>query len=129
MSLFSQVNQTVSLTCSYDLAGEGLYSVKWYKVLYTPLCSPLYYSDVQDQLEFYRFLPRDLPPALAFPVPGTAVNLDKYNSLLLAVFTGGVCRSDERSVSLENLQLGSSGMYQCEVRILGVLIVFSGSKT
>ena len=28
-----EVNQSFSLFCDYDLQGEPLYSVKWYKVL------------------------------------------------------------------------------------------------
>jgi len=40
---------------------EKLYSVKWYK----------------DGHEFYRYLPRDHPPATLFPLPG--INVDVRN--------------------------------------------------
>ncbi|EDX05299.1 GD21879 [Drosophila simulans] len=46
------------LECLYDLDGEALYSVKWYK----------------DGNEFYRYVPRDMPPAQTFLLPG--VNVD-----------------------------------------------------
>ncbi|CAD6998972.1 unnamed protein product [Ceratitis capitata] len=50
------------LGCRYNLDGEALYSVKWYK----------------DGHEFYRYVPRDKPPGQAFPLPG--VNVDVRNS-------------------------------------------------
>ena len=74
----------MELRCDYDLAGEPLYSVKWYK----------------DNVEFYRWMPREVPPTRTFPVPGTEVSL-----------TG----SDHQAVKLLNLSLASSGLYQCEV--------------
>ncbi|XP_014255594.1 uncharacterized protein LOC106670093 [Cimex lectularius] len=55
-------NSTV-LECRFDLQGETLYSVKWYK----------------DGHEFYRFVPRDTPSAQLFPLPGVHVRLDKSN--------------------------------------------------
>merc|ERR1712130_412814 len=78
------VGESASLECDYSLAGENLYSIKWYK----------------DQQEFYRYLPKERPPALSFPVAGTRVNLT---------------RSDARSVHLSNISLLSAGLYQCEV--------------
>lgn len=50
---------TAQLECLYDLDGETLYSVKWYK----------------DGNEFYRYVPRDLPPAQTFVLPGVSVNV------------------------------------------------------
>lgn len=47
------------LECHYDLDGEALYSVKWYK----------------DGNEFYRYVPRDMPPAQVFPLPGVSVDV------------------------------------------------------
>ncbi|XP_015916785.1 cell adhesion molecule 3 [Parasteatoda tepidariorum] len=49
------------LTCLYDLGGEKLYSVKWYK---------------NDQ-EFYRFFPSLNPQYMAFEAPGIYVDLSK----------------------------------------------------
>lgn len=51
-------NRTI-LECRFDLQGETLYSVKWYK----------------DGHEFYRFVPRDTPPAQLFPLPGVHVKV------------------------------------------------------
>lgn len=51
-------NNTVRLECHFDMNGEALYSVKWYK----------------DGYEFYRYVPRDHPPAQVFDQNG--VNVD-----------------------------------------------------
>ncbi|KAL2716902.1 hypothetical protein V1478_014578 [Vespula squamosa] len=76
--------QNIRLECSFSLDGEILYSVKWYK----------------DGNEFYRYVPRDMPPVLVFPLPG--VTVDIHNST-------------ERSVVLYSVNLMSSGRYRCEV--------------
>lgn len=57
-------NQSVKLECHFDLDGETLYSVKWYK----------------DANEFYRYVPRDDPPAQVFTLPGVTVDVsaDKF---------------------------------------------------
>lgn len=47
------------LECHFDLDGESLYSVKWYK----------------DGNEFYRYVPRDMPPAQVFALPGVTVDV------------------------------------------------------
>lgn len=47
------------LECLYDLDGEALYSVKWYK----------------DGNEFYRYVPRDMPPAQTFLLSGVSVDV------------------------------------------------------
>ncbi|XP_054724075.1 uncharacterized protein LOC129234184 [Uloborus diversus] len=49
------------LTCLYDLAGEKLYSVKWFK----------------DDHEFYRFFPSLSPQFMAFKAPGLQVDLSR----------------------------------------------------
>ena len=46
------------LHCDYDLEQNELYSVKFYK----------------DYFEFYRFIPRDIPPAQSFNLDG--IHLD-----------------------------------------------------
>jgi len=51
--------QPVRLECHYDLEGEALYSVKWFK----------------DDKEFFRFLPEDDPPAQIFNQQGVFVDL------------------------------------------------------
>uniref|UniRef100_A0A2A4K5H7 Ig-like domain-containing protein n=1 Tax=Heliothis virescens TaxID=7102 RepID=A0A2A4K5H7_HELVI len=45
------------LGCQYDLEGDTLYSVKWYK----------------DGREFYRFVPKNDPPVYYFQTPGVNV--------------------------------------------------------
>lgn len=49
---------TVTLQCSYDLEGDPLYTVKWYK----------------GRQEFFRYVPKELPHTRVFPLPG--VNVD-----------------------------------------------------
>lgn len=77
-------NTSVTLECHYNLQGETLYSVKWYK----------------DGNEFYRYVPRNQPPAQVFPLPGVTVDLHN---------------STEYSVVLSSVQLSTSGLYRCEV--------------
>lgn len=52
-------DNTVNLECHYDMEDEKLYSVKWYK----------------DGHEFYRYLPRDHPPATLFTQNGITVDV------------------------------------------------------
>ncbi|XP_055683785.1 uncharacterized protein LOC129790334 [Lutzomyia longipalpis] len=72
------------LECHYDLDGEALYSVKWYK----------------DGNEFYRYVPRNMPPAHVFALPG--ISIDIHNST-------------DSVVVLQNVSLSSTGKYRCEV--------------
>ncbi|XP_067625299.1 uncharacterized protein [Eurosta solidaginis] len=75
---------SAQLECLYDLDGESLYSVKWYK----------------DGNEFYRYVPRDMPPAQTFLLPGVAVELHN---------------SSDAIVTLRNVNLQSAGRFRCEV--------------
>nr|XP_036231359.1 uncharacterized protein LOC106617731 isoform X2 [Bactrocera oleae]XP_036231367.1 uncharacterized protein LOC106617731 isoform X2 [Bactrocera oleae] len=75
---------SAQLECLYDLDGESLYSVKWYK----------------DGNEFYRYVPRDMPPAQTFLLPGVAVELHN---------------SSDAIVTLHNVNLQSAGRFRCEV--------------
>ncbi|XP_031627195.1 uncharacterized protein LOC116343333 isoform X2 [Contarinia nasturtii] len=77
-------NSTARLECHYDMDGEELYSVKWYK----------------DGHEFYRYIPRSMPPALVFELPG--INVDIHNST-------------DNIVVLKYVNLSSTGRYRCEV--------------
>ncbi|XP_069949262.1 uncharacterized protein [Cherax quadricarinatus] len=52
------------LNCYYDLEGEPLYSVKWYK----------------DDEEFYRYMPGSSPAQSIFSRPGVTVNPSKSNA-------------------------------------------------
>lgn len=51
--------QPIRLECHFDLEGEALYSVKWFK----------------DNQEFFRFLPEDDPPAQVFSRRGVYVDV------------------------------------------------------
>ncbi|CAH1129941.1 unnamed protein product [Ceutorhynchus assimilis] len=56
-----RVRDTISLQCKYDLEGEPLYTVKWYK----------------GTKEFFRFVPKELPNTKVFALPGIDVDLSK----------------------------------------------------
>lgn len=75
---------SIPLHCIFDMEGDELYSVKWYK----------------RNAEFYRYLPKDIPPAQVYDVDGVSVDLTM---------------SGENVVTLENISLKSSGIYRCEV--------------
>uniref|UniRef100_W8BST9 Ig-like domain-containing protein n=1 Tax=Ceratitis capitata TaxID=7213 RepID=W8BST9_CERCA len=77
-------HEDAMLGCKYDLDGESLYSVKWYK----------------DGFEFYRYVPRDMPPGQVFPLPGVDVDL---------------LNSTDNVVVLRRVTLQSTGRYRCEV--------------
>ncbi|XP_055917564.1 uncharacterized protein LOC129949881 isoform X1 [Eupeodes corollae] len=72
------------LECLYDLDGDVLYSVKWYK----------------DGNEFYRYVPRDMPPSQTFLLPGVMVDLPN---------------STDATVTLKNVNLSTTGRFRCEV--------------
>ncbi|CAG2056748.1 unnamed protein product, partial [Timema podura] len=50
---------TVILRCTYDLEGDPLYTVKWYK----------------GRQEFFRYVPKELPHTRVFPLPGVNVDI------------------------------------------------------
>lgn len=54
--------EDVDLECLYDLQGDSLYSVKWYR----------------NGQEFYRHIPTDKPSTVVFRKPGLVV--DEYKS-------------------------------------------------
>lgn len=56
--------ESVELTCSFDLENDRLYSVKWYR----------------NGLEFYRYVPKNWPPAQYLAMPGIKVDVSKRNS-------------------------------------------------
>ncbi|XP_022249329.1 uncharacterized protein LOC111087334 [Limulus polyphemus] len=74
----------VKLTCFYDLEGEKLYSVKWYR----------------DDVEFFRFVPRDKPQQLYFPLEGIEVDFAKSN---------------KQTICIQNVQAETGGKFRCEV--------------
>ena len=56
---FIQKGQQADLTCSYNLGGDTLYSVKWYK----------------GRHEFYRYMPTETPVIKTFPVKNMKINV------------------------------------------------------
>ncbi|XKL61606.1 hypothetical protein PGB90_001439 [Kerria lacca] len=53
--------ETVVMMCTYDLEGDDLYSVKWYK----------------GRQEFYRYVPKELPHIKVFPLLGITVDISQ----------------------------------------------------
>lgn len=54
---------TVTLSCDYDLEQAALYTIKWYR----------------NDVEFYRFVPKESPPSKAFSVPFINVDVSRRN--------------------------------------------------
>ncbi|XP_060516549.1 uncharacterized protein LOC132696031 isoform X2 [Cylas formicarius] len=96
---------TVTLQCKYDLEGEPLYTVKWYK----------------GQQEFYRYIPKELPSTQIFPLPGIDVDLSKStsNEVVLRSVQPEVTGRFKCEVSTDapvfDTQIDSSYMYVVEV--------------
>lgn len=78
------VGQTIKLTCLFELEGDTLYSIKWYR----------------NDVEFFRFVPRDNPPGQYFPMDGVHVDM---------------LRSANNSVILQDINKTTSGKFKCEV--------------
>lgn len=78
--------EDVILDCNYDMGGEELNSVKWYK----------------DEEEFFRYVPHG-GGNLVFPVVGA--NADEIAR----------CNARHCSVTLTHLNRLSAGSYKCEV--------------
>ncbi|XP_076373896.1 uncharacterized protein LOC143258594 [Tachypleus tridentatus] len=79
-----QSGEAVELTCAYDLEGDNLYSIKWYR----------------DDMEFFRFVPRDNPPHQFFPLKGIKVDFS---------------RSNRQAVYIKDVQTITGGKFRCEV--------------
>ncbi|KAM3959550.1 uncharacterized protein ACR2FA_006344 [Aphomia sociella] len=75
----------VEMKCLYELEGEVLYSVKWYR----------------GDREFCRYSPRDVPPLKIFPIPGIEVQRDATGPERLTIVAA-------KSTTAE-------GRYTCEV--------------
>nr|CAI5866405.1 unnamed protein product [Callosobruchus analis] len=58
---------TVTLQCRFDIEGEPLYTLKWYK----------------GGKEFYRYIPKEMPNTQVFTVPGITVDVS-YSNLYIA---------------------------------------------
>lgn len=57
----------VTLRCQFALQGSELYSAKWYR----------------DGKEFYRYAPRDSPPAQVFVSGGVTVDVSNFTFIIL----------------------------------------------
>ena len=68
------VGEKARLVCKFDMEGDILYSVKWYK----------------DDLEFYRFVPNDRPKLQVFPQKGIHVDVSSFIASDQAPPTGAV---------------------------------------
>lgn len=55
--------QSATLQCNYDLEGEELYTVKWYK----------------GREEFFRYVPKEHPHTRIFPLPGVNVDVSNFS--------------------------------------------------
>jgi hypothetical protein len=55
--------EDATLQCLFDLEGDVLYSVKWYK----------------GQHEFYRFTPKEEPSMKVFPLQGLKVDVSTFH--------------------------------------------------
>ncbi|XP_042898667.1 uncharacterized protein [Parasteatoda tepidariorum] len=75
--------ESIWLNCTLDLESDELYSVKWYK----------------NDVEFYRYLPRDNPKGQKYDLPGVYLQLD---------------RSVQGNVYLKDTDLNTEGLYRCE---------------
>lgn len=57
------VMDTVTLQCRFNLQGEPLYTVKWYKGMQ----------------EFFRYIPKELPNTQVFALPGINVDVSIHS--------------------------------------------------
>lgn len=62
------LGEETTLSCIFDLEGDTLYSIKWYR----------------DDLEFFRYVPSDKPPNQFFPLQGLDIDVSIF--LYLQVF-------------------------------------------
>ncbi|XP_073821850.1 uncharacterized protein [Musca autumnalis] len=74
------------LKCLYDLEGDSLYSVKWYK----------------GRREFYSFTPKETPAMKVFQFAGAGIKVDRS-------------QSNESQLVLETVNAVTTGKYSCEV--------------
>lgn len=80
--------EKVSLKCEYNLEGEALYSVKWYK----------------DGLEFFRFMPEAQPPGQNYPVDGVFVDISQSDSTQVTL------------LGQASTQIGATSIYKRELQ-------------
>ncbi|XP_032666557.1 uncharacterized protein LOC116842025 isoform X2 [Odontomachus brunneus] len=83
--------EKVSLKCVYDLHGDELYSVKWYK----------------DGDEFFRFMPGSTPTGRDYTVKGVFVDVSQSDNKQVTLL--GQAHADRRG------EVDLAGTYGCEV--------------
>lgn len=76
--------QRAVLRCLYNMEGDALYTVKWYK----------------GEREFFRYVPKDIPPTKQFPINGL---------LVLGA------ESNATQVVLGDVRFENAGKYNCEI--------------
>jgi len=64
------VGEEASLQCKFDMEGDSLYSVKWYR----------------NEQEFYRYVPNDRPKLQIFPQDGIRVERSKSSKHTVVLF-------------------------------------------
>jgi hypothetical protein len=77
--------QNARLRCLYDMEGDELYSIKWYR----------------NGHEFYRYIPSDEPQTTVFNGEG-GINVDESEST-------------ETEIVLRSVDLATTGQFRCEV--------------
>lgn len=98
------------LNCYYDMEGDSLYSVKWYK----------------GRREFYRYSPKENPAMKTFPIAGVHIVV----SLIKSYESSGAINtrpnsneshfhqqssSNESQIVLSSASAATSGKFSCEV--------------
>ncbi|KAJ8975778.1 hypothetical protein NQ317_015333 [Molorchus minor] len=87
--IVADLREDMELNCHFDMGTEELYAVKWYK----------------DDQEFFRFVPRQTPDILLFPVAGVHLTTRDTN-----------CSYKYCKVKLQKLtREHSGGAYRCEI--------------
>lgn len=56
-----RMRETITLQCAFDLEGEPLYTVKWYK----------------GNKELFRYIPKEHPNSKVFPLAGIDVDVSR----------------------------------------------------
>lgn len=91
MPAITDYRDAATLSCTFDLAGNALNSVKWYK----------------DGHEFYRYAPAMSPTVRQFAVAGVHLATDQLPT---------VCNTHVCSIRLSELRAPhSNGAYRCEI--------------
>lgn len=88
-------NSTVNMTCSYNLYNNPLYSVKWYK----------------GRNEFFRFIPKEMPPIIVFQPFSNIVNVRTIFNLTSTLFQWNIRKTRKKSycrVQLLNHKVGNN---------------------